>query len=106
MIHGLYQQLAENIARQADATARLADPEISANERHSLEWTAGDLERASARLGIMIRENETLAIRIGEILRDVTDVCDKSRFRALCRTDLEQAQDRLLRELGDIPASH
>ncbi len=104
MIKGLYQELADKTAQRAASQARLADPEISANERHSLEWKGGDLNRAIERIGYMIAENEAWIVRIGELLEDLADAPDKTDHRTLATMHLEDAQSRILRELGDKPA--
>lgn len=103
MIQGLYYQLCEMIAKRADGKARLADPEISANERHSLEWTSGDLERATERVEEQIGEDEDLAAAIGLVIESLQESPHKTRLRSLAINELEAAHDRLRRELGDKP---
>ena len=103
MIHGLHQLLAEKIAKKADGQTRLADPEISANERHSLEWTAEDLDREIVRISAAIREDAALGAAITDILYRLSLSPHDSRHRTLAFTHLEDAHSRLLRELGDVP---
>jgi len=101
MIQGLHHKLAAKIGQRESANARLADPDISANEKHSLEWTAGDLEREIERLAEHIGQDEDMAKAIGQFINFLQESAHESRHRSLCITHLEQAQDRLRRELGD-----
>lgn len=101
MIHGLYHLLAEKTAKRADGEARLADPEISPNERHSLEWTAEDLDREIARIGEAIAEDEGLAVCLLGLLNRIKVSAHDSRHRSLAFTHLEDAHSRILRELGE-----
>lgn len=105
MIQGLHHELATKIARQDAANARLTDPDISANEKHSLNWTAGDLEREIDRIEEQIGQDEDMANAIGQFINFLNESNHKSRLRSLAIADLEQAQDRLRRELGDKPSA-
>ena len=101
MIQGLYQKLADKIAQRESARERLADPDTSANEKHSLQWTAGDLDREIERLVEHIGQDEDMAKAIGQFINFLQESAHDSRHRSLVITHLEQAQDRLRRELGD-----
>ena len=102
MIQGLHHKLAAKIAQRESARERLADPDASANEKHSLAWTAGDLEREIELLVEHIGQDQDMAKAIGQFINFLQESAHESRHRALVITHLEQAQDRLRRELGDI----
>lgn len=103
MIQGLYHELAAKSAKRDAGNRRLEDPEISANERHSLEWTAGDLAREIDRLADHVAENTSMAGFIQALIITIQKSEHTVRHRSLLLTHLEQAQDRLRRELGDKP---
>lgn len=101
MIHGLHQDLAEKTAKRAAGQLRLADRDISPNERHSLEWTAEELDREIHRLGEAIRDTTAIGEAIAELLYRLTQIPHSSRHQSLVFTHLEDAHSRVLRELGD-----
>ena len=103
MIHGLHFDLAGKIAKRAAGQLLLADEEISPNERHSLEWTAADLDREIHRLSEAIRDTTAIGEAIAELLCRLTEIPHNSRHQSLVFTHLEEAHSRVLRELGDRP---
>lgn len=104
-MHGLHHQLAE-MKRQAEAKRLIADdPESAAFIGYSAHEDSLQLARDMIPLGIAIDENLSLILHLEEALQGLADSPHNSRHRSLVITLLEQAQDRLRRELGDKPGS-
>ena len=101
MILGLHHKLAARTAQREAARDRLSDPDISANEQHSLQWTAGDLAREIESLEEAISESLRFDQLLADLLTQIEESAHQGRHRSLAITHLEQAQDRLRRELGD-----
>lgn len=101
MTPGLYQLLAEKITALRASNARRDAPDVTPVDRDIYVSTGAGLENQIRNLQIAIRENEDFATSLGERLEELAESVHQSRNRALVITYLEEAQSRLLRELGD-----
>ena len=102
MITGLYKQHTAAILRAREKRLAAGDPAALPRDRHEAEVDADRLTRERADLGTMILQSQSLINDIENVLTALASF-KGSRLRSLAITDLEQAQDRLLRELGDKP---
>lgn len=105
MIKGLYQELAERTAALKRSNERRDAADVTPVDRDIYVSTGAGLEKEIRSLQMAIRENEDFATSMGERLEELAESAHKSRHRSLVITHLEEAQDLLLRELGDKPAS-
>lgn len=101
MIQGLHHELVAKLGRLIDIRARMAEPALSPQEEHSLNWELQDLDRAAAKLMNAIGEVERMVRDIGGMIVLMTNAPHNSAHWTLAIRHLEDAQSRLLRELGD-----
>jgi hypothetical protein len=103
MAPGLHHQLADMKRQAAEKRAIADDPASAPFIGYSAHEDAMRLGREMADLGIAIEDTALAIHRIQEHMDFLHASPHKSRLRSLALTDLEQAQDRLRRELGDKP---
>jgi hypothetical protein len=97
---GLYQKIETLLARrrQQDATAK--NPGAEPYVRHTAEMNAENAGREMKMAMEATLENRLIIAKIDDILNQLTASPHTSRHRSLVVTKLEEAQDRLRRELG------
>jgi hypothetical protein len=100
---GLYYYASAKAQTAAAKRAIADDPESAPFIAYAAHEDTVELAREMVELGLHIEEDETAVLRIQELLNFLAASSYKSRLRSLAITDLEQAQDRLRRELGDKP---
>lgn len=99
----LHAQLAF-IGERIEATRLIASADdVTAHSRHAAAEDLPRLSRQFVALETAIAENQEAAADIGAWIERLETADHKSRHRALVVGKLEEAQDRLLRELGDEP---
>lgn len=103
MIKGLYQLHADKTRELAEARAIVADPEAGAGERHDAEFNAGQLTRELVDLEYQIHEDIKFVGEQQKFINFLTTTKFKSAHRTLALRHCEDAQSRILRELGDKP---
>ena len=105
MTPGLYQDLEKLQARQRKRREVAADSDAEPHVRHAGKVDAEILTTEILQTTSAILENEEFASQIQGQLNRLSVSAHKSRHRSLVITLLEQAQDRLRRELGNKPAN-
>ncbi len=98
---GLYELLEEKKAALAHGERRLADADISPQEKYQLEWAVKDLGREVVTLQAAVAGDEQLIKGLADLIDLMEATAFRSRDRAIVLTHLEEAQDRRRRELGD-----
>lgn len=105
MSPGLYQTLAEGNLRLKKLRKMQADTEASPLECDRARTDADNLQRDLVGVEKAISENLSLASRIQGLLNELHVSKHKTRDRSIVQTHLEEAQDRLRRELGPEPTA-
>lgn len=100
MIKGLYIELAGKRQRLQAIRSEIAAGDLSAQGEHSRMGSLASLEREIAGMEIHIAFNEQI---IGDLERMIATTPTPTRHRSAFITLVEQASDRLRRELGDKP---
>ena len=103
MIQGLYQLHADKTRELAEARAIVADPEAGAGERHDAEFKVGQLTKELVDLEYQIHEDIKFIGEQQKFINFLTVTKYKSAHRTLALRHCEDAQSRILRELGDKP---
>ena len=103
MIKGLYHLHAEKTRELAEARAIVADPEAGAGERHDAVFNAGQLSAERVDLEYQISEDVVFIGEQQKFINFLTVTKYKSAHRTLALRHCEDAQSRILRELGDKP---
>lgn len=103
MIKGLYIELNGQIKELHDIAVILASADISPQERHSNEAKRRDTQRNIVQIQETIGDAEAFAAAVADLVLQMSEIARNSRHRLLAIIDLENAQSRLLRELGDKP---
>lgn len=103
MIHGLQHDLKGLQQLLSRKQAYLDSSEGTPNERHAVQVEVKELEaKIFATMGAILEGGEMVR-EIQGILNQLHVSKHPSRHRSLVITELENAQSRLLRELGDKP---
>lgn len=105
MIQGLYYQLATKNLLLAKARAIIADPEAGAGQVHDAEVNAGILSRELVDLEYQIHEDIKFVGEQQKFINFLTATKYKTANRMLALRHCEDAQSRILRELGDKPTN-
>lgn len=100
MTPGLYQEIATLLARRRQMDATAANPGVEPSVQHSARSESAISARKMKSAMEAAMENRLLMVKIQGILNELTDSPHTSRHRSLVITKLEEAQDRLVRELG------
>lgn len=98
----LYQRLAE--ARESARNSRqLAEATPAPVTHHELETSARAADAEAANMAAAIEEAETLLMKLREILKAAAQVKHRGPHLTLAFRHLEDAESRLVRELGTQP---
>jgi uncharacterized protein (UPF0276 family) len=100
MISGLYKEIETLLARRRQMDATAANPGMEPSVQHSARLESALSARKMKSTMEAALENRLLIVKLQGILNDLTDSPHTSRHRSLVVTKLEEAQDRLRRELG------
>lgn len=101
MEHGLYHQLAEKRVCLASDLRLSRSATTEPRDAHCAGVNAGMLEREIEDLENQILADQRLCGEIQHAINFLTASKTKTRQRALALAELENAQSRLLRELGE-----
>jgi len=104
MIHGLYHQRAEKVLRARAKRLLATDLTALPAERHAAETDADSLVRELARISGEIADVETWLSDLAPLIRKLRIRNIGYRNATLALQHLEDAESRLIRELGDKPA--
>ena len=102
---GLHARLAELTSRCAACQAAASAPEISPADAYQSSVTAHALRREITRMSHAILESHAVLTAVEQQLAILNKSEYQSRDRAIAITALEQTEDRLRRELGDLPGA-
>lgn len=100
---GLHYHLYAKRQLLVKAEATSLDPDSGAAATHNAVVSSAILSREIADLEEQIGQDVDMEEAIGQFINFLQASKHKTRLRSLTLTDLEQAQDRLRRELGDKP---
>ena len=99
----MHQELATGNLRLAALRTLEQTQKAAPQDRHAAKVDAGILQNVLGNLEVMITENMRMIAEIQGVLDSLGVSKRQSRHRSLVITHLEQAQDRLRRELGPQP---
>ena len=102
---GLHAQLGQLKSRCAAHQAAATAPDISPADAYQSSVTAHALRREITRMSHAILESHAVLTAVEQQLAVLTKSEYQSRDRAIAITALEQTEDRLRRELGDLPGA-
>ena len=103
MIQGLHHKIATLEARHFYACAAMRDGTDGPQECHQAKVYADEVAREIASLREMADADEILVQGIQNLLDTIT-ILPPTAHRVLALRHIEDAQSRLMRELGDKPA--